>query len=107
MRNVIWYKSKFVSFGVHSGEIKQSTIKFLILICVLSAINTVDGQTNLLLNEKADSKAENWRVFGQAGVEKSDGDNVFVVRNRGYFFQDADLTSSDTGKFALLIGRGA
>jgi hypothetical protein len=68
---------------------------------------TVGAQTNLLLNPNADSKAENWRVFGQATIEEFDGDKVFVVRNKGYFLQDVNLTDSDIGKFALLIGRGS
>jgi hypothetical protein len=86
---------------------KQLNFKFLILICLLFAATTVGAQTNLLLNPNADSEAENWRVSGQATVEEFDGDKVFVVRNQGSFSQDVNLTKSDIGKFALLIGRGS
>ena len=86
---------------------KLLTIKSSILICLLFAVIAVGAQTNLLLNPNADSKAENWRVSGQATVEEFDGDKVFVVRNQGSFSQDVDLTKSDIGKFALLIGRGS
>jgi hypothetical protein len=86
---------------------KQLNFKSLILICLLVMTTTVGAQTNLLLNPNADSKAENWRVFGQATIEEFDGDKVFVVRNKGYFLQDVNLTDSDIGKFALLIGRGS
>jgi len=86
---------------------KQLNFKFLILICLLFAATTVGAQTNLLLNPNADSEAENWRVSGQATVEEFDGDKVFVVRNQGSFSQEVNLTKSDIGKFALLIGRGS
>jgi hypothetical protein len=84
---------------------KQLTFKFL--ICLLFAVITVSAQTNLLLNPNADSKTENWRFSGQATVEEFDGDTVFVVRNQGSFSQEVNLTESDIGKFALLIGRGS
>jgi hypothetical protein len=86
---------------------KQLIFKSSILICLLLIATTVRAQTNLLLNPNADSKAENWRVSGQATVEEFNGDKVFVVRNKGEFVQDVNLTQSDIGKFALLIGRGS
>jgi hypothetical protein len=86
---------------------KQLAIKSLILICLLFAASFVRAQTNLLLNPNADSNSENWRVFGEAGVEEFNGDKVFVVRNNGYLIQDVNLTESDIGKFALFIGRGS
>lgn len=86
---------------------KQFTFKPLVLICFLFAATIVGAQTNLLLNPNADFNAENWRVFGQADIEEFDGKKVFVVRNKGYFLQDVDLSETDIGKFALLIGRGS
>jgi len=86
---------------------KQFLLKSSILIYLLFAATVVETQTNLLLNPIADSSSENWRVFGQATVEEFDGSKVFVVRNKGYFIQDVNLTESDIGKFALLIGRGS
>jgi hypothetical protein len=86
---------------------KLLTIKSSILICLLFAVIAVGAQTNLLLNPNADSKAENWRVSGQAAVEEFNGDKVFVIHNRGSFSQDVNLTESDIGKFALFIGRGS
>ncbi len=86
---------------------KQLIFKSLILICLLLVATAVRAQTNLLFNPNADSKAENWRVSGQATVEEFNGDKVFVVRNKGEFVQDVNLTQSDVGKFALLIGRGS
>jgi hypothetical protein len=43
----------------------------------------------------------------QAIVEEFNGNNAFIVRNKGYFYQDVNLTESDIGKFALLIGHGS
>lgn len=79
----------------------------MVLISFLFLAGFASGQSNLLLNPNADSNSENWRVFGEGSVEEFNGDKVFVVRNRGYFIQDVNLTESDVGKYALLIGRGA
>ena len=77
------------------------------MICLLFAATTIDAQTNLLLNPNADSKSENWQAVEQATIEDFNGDNVFVVRNGGSFYQNVTLTEKDIGKFALLIGRGS
>lgn len=85
----------------------KHSVKLSILFCILFAVTTVSAQTNLLLNPNADSKSENWRAMEQATIEDFNGDKVFVVRNGGSFSQDVTLTETDTGKFALLIGRGS
>lgn len=86
---------------------KQLTFVFSILICLFFAVPIISAQTNLLLNPNADSKSENWQVLGQATVEEFNGDSVFVIRNKGGFVQGVNITESDIGKFALLIGRGS
>jgi hypothetical protein len=83
---------------------KQLTIKFLILFCVLFSTTTVGAQTNLLLNGKADSKTEHWHSV-ETTVEEFNGDKVFVVRNDGNFQQFVQLANEAIGKYALFIGR--
>ena len=84
---------------------KQSTIKFLILICVLFATTIVDAQTNLLLNGQADYKTEHWNVKYNTTVEEFNGDKVFVLRNDGNLQQWFQLDDEAIGKYALFIGR--
>ena len=84
---------------------KQLTINFLILICVLFVTITVGAQTNLLLNGQADSKTEYWHARGKATVEEFNGDKVFVVRNGGHLAQWIELTDEAVGKYVLFIGR--
>ncbi len=83
---------------------KQLTIKFLILICVLFATTTVGAQTNLLLNGQADFKTEHWRFKVNATVEEFNGGKVFVLRNGGHLQQLVQLTDEAIGKYALFIG---
>ena len=84
---------------------KQLSIKFLILICLLFTATTVGAQTNLLLNGKADSKTEHWHADEGATVEEFNGDKVFVVRDSSVFQQYVRLTDEAIGKYALFIGR--
>ena len=87
--------------------LKQNT-RFTLLPLWITVITIFAyAQTdNLLLNPKASDGANNWRAFGNAAVEQSDdGDWRFVVRNKGYFFQDVQLPEDAAGKYALLIGR--
>lgn len=64
--------------------------------------------TNLLRNPDADAMTASWRAFGEATVElTSDGNQCFVVRNGGYFFQDVELPAGSVGLYAVLIGRGS
>lgn len=86
-------------------EMKQLTIKFLILICVLFATIAVGAQTNLLLNGKADSETEHWNVKYHTTVEEFNGDKVFVLRNDGNLQQWFQLKEEAIGKYALFIGR--
>jgi hypothetical protein len=88
---------------------KRAATLSLFGICLFLATTAVSAQTNLLLNPDADQGLENWRVYGDAKVEELDGAKVFVVRNGGIsnFNQDVDLSESDVGKYALLIGRGS
>lgn len=116
---------------------KKQTIRIAFLFCAFFSATNINAQKNLLLNPNADSKSEHWKPFKeeiteayskckkvngckkdyllelleqksvQAAVEDFNGDNVFVVRNKGYFYQDVNLSESDVGKFALLIGRGS
>jgi hypothetical protein len=76
-------------------------------MCVLLLPSFANAQTtNLLKNPNADDGANNWRIFGDAKVEQTDGGNWrFVVRNMGYFLQDVTLPQGTAGKYALLIGR--
>jgi len=80
---------------------------FIFLVCAVP----VRGQANLLRNPNADSGAEYWRATANSTVEELNGDNVFVIRSDGSrienFQQDVDLTASDVGKYALLIGKGS
>ena len=80
---------------------------FIFLVCAVP----VRGQANLLRNPNADGGAEYWRASANSTVEELNGDNVFVIRSDGSrienFQQDVDLTASDVGKYALLIGKGS
>jgi len=81
------------------------SVLFLTLIgnAILAA-----GQTNLLKNPNADSKAQFWRGYGEANVEACAINNpCFVVRSGGYFLQDVALPDDSVGQYAVLIGRGA
>src|SRR5262245_21451707 len=61
---------------------------------------------NLLLNPNANDGTNNWRAFGNAVVEQSEDDDWrFVVRDKGYLFQNVQLPDDAAGKYALLIGR--
>jgi hypothetical protein len=79
----------------------------LLLLCVLLFASFANAQpANLLKNPNADDGANGWRVYGKATVEQTDNGNWrFVVRNGGYFLQDAILPDGSDGKYALLIGR--
>lgn len=79
----------------------------VILFCVLAAVTSAPGQSNLLFNSNADDELEHWTTFMQAAIEEWNEDKVFVVRSGGYFVQDVTLTETGIGKFALFIGRGA
>jgi hypothetical protein len=85
---------------------KQLTITFLILICVLFATTIVGAQTNLLIDEKDISKPENWcaRGRGEATIEEINGDKVFVVPKDSWFRQDVKVNDAAIGKYALFIG---
>jgi hypothetical protein len=83
---------------------RQLTIKFLILICVLFTTTIVSAQTNLLLNGQADSKTEHWDVL-ETTVEEFNGDKVFVFHNGGSLRQLVKLTDAAVGKYVLFIGR--
>lgn len=83
---------------------KQLTIEFLILICLLFAATTVGAQTNLLIDEKDISKPVYWKARGEATIEEINGDKVFIVREDSFFKQDVEVTDAVVGKFALLIG---
>ncbi|MGH9947307.1 MAG: hypothetical protein ACRD6X_08920 [Pyrinomonadaceae bacterium] len=102
--------SIFVVFKHRTISHKQLIYKSSIPICILFTTIFAGAQTNLLLNPNADSDSENWSTFGQATIEEFNGNKIFVVRNGcggNSFSQDVNLTESDIGKFALLIGRGA
>jgi hypothetical protein len=79
----------------------------LLLLCVLLFASFANAQpANLLKNPNADDGANGWRVYGKATVEQTDNGNWrFVVRNAGYFLQEAILPDGSDGKYALLIGR--
>jgi len=79
----------------------------LLLVCVLLFASFGKAQSpNLLKNPNADLGASDWRVYGDANVEHTaDGNSQFVVRNRGYFFQDVILPQDSSGQYALFIGR--
>ncbi len=79
------------------------------IVCVPGIIHC---QTNLLLNPRAESGSENWRFVGEASVEDFDGKKAFVLRDQEDertigIHQIVDLTPSDSGKYALFIGRGS
>lgn len=78
-----------------------------LLLCLALQTTFASTQTiNLLQNPRGDDQTNNWKAYGQATVDQSDDGNWrFVVRNGGYFLQDVALSDSDTGKYALLIGR--
>src|SRR5687768_13086649 len=93
-------------------KMKHLTFAGLLFICAQIGLGTAQAQTNLLLNPHADSGLENWRLNDRATVEEFNGEKVFVIREQengriSSFFQDVELRSSETGKYALLIGRGS
>ena len=92
------------------GNVRRTGL-FLSAFLLLVA-GAVSAQTNLLLNPGGDNGASNWIVSGEATVEESNGEGVFVIRRgadstRGGFTQTVKLTPADVGKFALLIGFGS
>ncbi len=75
------------------------------------ALSAVNAQVNLLRNPNAEGGLEHWRAAKDSTIEDFNGSQVFVVR-RGCsggssFIQDVHLNDSDTGKYALFIGRGS
>src|SRR5689334_9807221 len=81
---------------------------FLSLIILTLAISGHSQTDNLLHNPGADKGVQNWRAYGNATVEETtDGRFCFVIRNGGYFIQDATLPNDSVGKFAVLIGKAA
>lgn len=80
---------------------------FLLLILFCSSV-FINAQDNLLKNPTADSGFEDWKINGYALVERTpDGNSFFVVRDKGSFTQDVELTDKSVGKYILLIGRGS
>jgi hypothetical protein len=81
---------------------------FLSLTILTLAINAHSQTDNLLHNSNADEGINHWRGYGNAIVEETaDGRLCFVIRNGGYFLQDAVLPEGSVGKYAVLIGRAA
>lgn len=88
------------------AKLKLRALLALLLLCL--AITQARAQTeNLLQNPSADLEAQNWLAFGEATVEETNGNRLFIVRNGGYFLQDVILPEGAAGKFAVLIGRGS
>lgn len=83
----------------------RTSLTFL-LLCL--ATTAADAQTdNLLQNPNADLEGQHWRAFGQASIEEVGGNRRFVVRNGGYFVQDAVLPEGAAGQYAVLVGSGS
>lgn len=68
----------------------------------------VSAQENLLLNPSAEADIQNWKVRGNARVEKVSGKNkVFVIRNSGSLVQKVKLNENSADKYILFIGFGS
>ena len=81
----------------------------IVLLAVLPFGALCQAQsTNLLRNPDATHSVASWRSFGEATIElTADGNQCFVVRNGGYFFQDVELPDGSVGLYAVLIGQGS
>jgi len=78
------------------------------LLCLsLAAVDTAAQAVNLLQNPEADLGDQHWRAWGEASVEDVDGNRVFVLREKGSFYQDVVLPEGSGRMYALLIGRGS
>jgi hypothetical protein len=89
----------------------RPVFKSLAVVAAFLCAVTISAQSNLLLNPDAEMGTQHWVTQGQATIEDFNGTSVFAVRygctEGSGFIQDVDLTESDTGKYALLIGRGS
>lgn len=82
-------------------------IIFCLIFCFCSFAICGAAQTNLLQNPNAETDAKDWRAYGEAAIEEFEGSKTFVLRNKGYFFQDVMLPENSGGKYILQIGKVA
>jgi hypothetical protein len=83
------------------------TLTTLLLSCLSSAVLTTAQSKNLLQNPNAELGTQYWRPMRQAVEMTTGGNTCFVVRNKGYFYQDVSLPADAIGQYAVLIGRGS
>jgi hypothetical protein len=83
--------------------------RFFALLLVLGASASVLAQSgNLLKNSGAEEGAQHWRPYGDAKVEGCEpGNPCFVLRQGGYFIQNAVIPEEAAGQYALLVGRAS
>ena len=84
-----------------------SAFLMMLLCSTLAAVRVSAQAVNLLQNPNADLGAQNWHSWGEAKVEDMGGNSLFVVREKGYFYQDITLPEGSGRKYAVLIGRGS
>jgi len=86
---------------------REIRIPLLLLFLSLAAVSASAQSDNLLLNPNADLHMQSWQKWGDATVEAVNGNNCFVVRNGGHFFQDVVLPDDAVGKYVVFVGQGA
>ncbi|MGH9971262.1 MAG: hypothetical protein ACREBG_26190 [Pyrinomonadaceae bacterium] len=85
--------------------IRPANLTVILIIFAASTLASAQHE-NLLRNPSGEENAQHWRAFGNATVEKcGDSGSCFVLRDGGYFIQDAVVPEDAVGRYALLIGR--
>lgn len=76
------------------------SLSFFLLLYTLVNAQSI----NMLNGPYAEENTDQWIAFGDALIEKVNGNPCFTIRDGGYFIQDITLTDNDVGKYALLVG---